>query len=74
MVKLNGSPTPKSMETDFKNLNLCQDISMQRMIQYDERKHYQYEQGDVTECEGEAAVSMKPMDGKLTCYHRVRLS
>ena len=74
MVKLNGSPTPKTMETDFENLNLCQDIAMQRMIHYDEREPYQYKQGDVTEGEGEAAVSMEPMDGQLSCYHRVRLS
>ena len=74
LVKLNGSPTPKTMETDFENLNLCQDIAMQRMIHYDEREPYQYKQGDVTEGEGEAAVSMEPIDGQLSCYHRVRLS
>ena len=74
MVKLNGTPTPKTMEVDFKNLNLCQDISMQRMIQYDEREPYQYKHGDVTEGEGEAANSMERQDGQLTCYHRVRLS
>jgi hypothetical protein len=72
MVKLHGSPTPKTMEPEFQNLNLCQDIAMQRMIQYDEREPYQYKQGDVTE--GEAANSMEPQDGQLTCYHRVRLS
>ena len=69
IVELNESPTPKTMPVDFKNLPLCQDIAMHRMIQYDKRDPYQYKHGDVSEADD----SMEKGDGQFTCYHRVRL-
>ena len=69
IVELNESPTPKTMPVDFKNLHLCQDIAMHRMIQYDKRDPYQYKHGDVSEADD----SMEKSDGQFTCYHRVRL-
>ena len=69
IVKLNESPTPKTMPVDFKKLHLCQDIAMQRMIQYNERDPYKYKQGDVTA----VGDSMKLWDGRTACYHQVRL-
>jgi hypothetical protein len=70
MVKLSNSPTPKTMKPDFKNLHLCQDIAMQRMIQYQAREPYQYMHGDVSEV-GDSME--KSGGGQLTCYHRVRI-
>ena len=68
MIKLNGPATPTSMVPDFKNLHLCQDIAMERVILYNERELYKYKQGDLSE----SGENMKGYDGRLTCYHRVR--
>ena len=68
MIKLSGPTTPTSMVPDFKNLHLCQDTAMERVILNNARELYKYKQGDVSEL-GE---HMKGHDGRLQYYHRVR--
>ena len=68
MVKLNGPTTPTSMVPDFKNLHLCQDTAMERVILNNARELYKYKQGDVSEL----GDNMKGYNGRLQCYHRVR--
>ena len=68
IIKLSGPTIPTHMVPDFKNLHLCQDIAMERVILYNARELYKYKQGDMSEL----GDNMKGYDGRLTCYHRVR--
>ena len=68
IVSLNQQTTAQKLEPDFSGLHLCQDIVMERSVEYKERKPYEYRQGDVDE----AGNSMKGQSG-YKCYHTVNM-
>ena len=59
--------------TDFKTLHLCQDIPIERHVEYNKRNPYQYKQGDVQVGEGAFGIESAEILARngLTCYHRV---
>ena len=70
IVKVKQQTTPITMEPKFKNLHLCQDIVMERFVEYNLRDPYQYREGDVSA----VGYSMQPHSGQMKCYHRLRLA
>ena len=68
MVNLKQQTTPMTMKADFHTLHLCQDIVMERFVEYRLRDPYRYRRGDVKP----TGQSLKNY-GQMECYHRVRL-